>query len=253
MRLDGKVALVTGGTSGIGEAVCRRFAADGAAVAVVGSQDLAKAQAVVDTLSGHAAPYVCDVRDPAALAALVAQVERDLGPIDLLVTSAGVYYATPIGETAEADYDRMVDINLKGAFFAINAVVPGMKARRHGRIVNISSVAAVMGIGGYSLYCATKGAITMMTRALARELAPFDIHINAIAPGNTATPLNEALRTQPEHRDYLSGMEALTPSNRAFSPPEEMAALCAFLVSDEARAFHGALLLADEGISSGLG
>jgi 3-oxoacyl-[acyl-carrier protein] reductase len=253
MRLDGKVALVTGGTSGIGEAVCRRFAADGAAVAVVGSQDLAKAQAVVDTLSGRAAPYVCDVRDPVALAALVTQVERDLGSIDLLVTSAGVYYATPIGETAEADYDRMVDINLKGAFFAINAVVPGMKARRHGRIVNISSVAAVMGIANYSLYCATKGAIAMMTRALARELAPYDIHINALAPGNTATPLNEALRTLPEHRDYMAGMEALTPSNRAFSPPEEMAALCAFLVSDEARAFHGSLLLADEGISSGLG
>lgn len=253
MRLDGKVALVTGGTSGIGEAVCRRFAADGAAVAVVGSQDLSKARAVADTTTGRAAAYVCDVRNPTALTALVAQVERELGSIDVLVNSAGVYYATPIGATAEADYDRMVDINLKGTFYAINAVVPGMKARRHGRIVNISSVAAVMGISGYSLYCATKGAIAMMTRALARELAPFDIHINAIAPGNTATPLNEALRTRPEHRDYMAGMEALTPSNRAFSPPEEMAALCAFLVSDEARAFHGALLLADEGISSGVG
>ena len=253
MRLDGKVALVTGGTSGIGEAVCRRFVSDGATVAVVGSQDLAKAQAVANTLGARAAAYVCDVRDPAALSALVAQVERELGPIDVLVNSAGVYYATPVGATAEADYDRMVDINLKGTFFAINAVVPGMKARRHGRILNISSVAAVMGIANYSLYCATKGAIAMMTRALARELAPYDIHINALAPGNTATPLNEALRTLPEHRDYMAGMKALTPSNRAFSPPEEMAALCAFLVSDEARAFHGSLLLADEGISSGLG
>jgi NAD(P)-dependent dehydrogenase (short-subunit alcohol dehydrogenase family) len=253
MRLDGKVALVTGGTSGIGEAVCRRFAAEGAAVAVLGSQDLVKAQAVANTLGARATAYVCDVRDPAALSALVAQVERELGPIDVLVNSAGVYYATPIGDTAEAEYDRMVDINLKGTFFAINAVVPGMKTRRHGRIVNISSVAAVMGIANYSLYCATKGAIAMMTRALARELAPYDIHINALAPGNTATPLNEALRTLPEHRDYMAGMEALTPSNRAFSPPAEMAALCAFLVSDEARAFHGSLLLADEGISSGLG
>lgn len=111
-------------------------------------------------------PYVCDVRSPAALATLVAQVEQDLGPIDLLVNSAGVYFATPIGDTAEADFDRMVDTNLKGSFYAINAVVPGMKARRRGHIINISSVAAVWGISHYSVYCATKAAIAMLTRAL---------------------------------------------------------------------------------------
>ena len=109
------------------------------------------------------------------------------------------------------------------------------------------------GIRNFGLYCATKAAVAMLTRTLARELAPFDVRINAIAPGNTATPLNEALRTLPEHREYLQGMEALTPSNRLFSPAEEMADICAFLVSDAARSLHGSLLLADEGISSGVG
>jgi 3-oxoacyl-[acyl-carrier protein] reductase len=252
MNLNGRVALVTGATSGIGEAIARRLAADGARVAVVGGSALAKAEAVAATIHGARA-YRCDVRDVAAVTALVADVEAGLGPVDILVNSAGVYYATPIGDTAEVDYDRMVDINLKGSFATINAVAPGMKARRRGNIVNVSSVASVWGIRGYSLYCATKAAIAMLTRALARELAPFDVRINAIAPGNTATPLNEALRTRPEHADYLAAMDALTPSNRSFSPPEEMAAVCAFLVSDDARAFHGALLLADEGISSGVG
>lgn len=253
MSMTGRVAIVTGGTSGIGEAVCRRFAREGARVAVVGHRDLAKARRVAAEIGAQAAPYVCDVGDAAAVSALVAAVERELGPVDVLVNSAGVYYATPIGETVEADYDRMVDTNLKGTFFAINAVVPGMKARRRGHIVNISSVAAVWGIRGFGLYCATKAGVAMLTRTLARELAPFDVRINAIAPGNTATPLNEALRTLPEHTAYLQGMEALTPSNRIFSPPEEMAEICAFLVSDAARSLHGSLLLADEGISSGVG
>lgn len=253
MSMTGQVAIVTGGTSGIGEAVCRRFARDGARVAVVGSRDLAKAERVAAEIGAQAKPYVCDVRDAGAVAALVAAVERELGPVDVLVNSAGVYYATPIGETGEADYDRMVDTNLKGTFFAINAVVPGMKARRRGNIINISSVAAVWGIRAFGLYCATKAGVAMLTRTLARELAPFDVRINAIAPGNTATPLNEALRTLPEHREYLQGMEALTPSNRIFSPAEEMADVCAFLVSDAARSLHGSLLLADEGISSGVG
>ena len=126
MSMTGQVAIVTGGTSGIGEAVCRRFARDGARVAVVGSSDLAKAERVAAEIGAQAKPYVCDVRDAGAVAALVAAVKRELGPVDVLVNSAGVYYATPIGETGEADYDRMVDTNLKGTYFAIDAVVPGM-------------------------------------------------------------------------------------------------------------------------------
>jgi 3-oxoacyl-[acyl-carrier protein] reductase len=253
MKLEGKVALVTGGTSGIGEAICRRLAKDGARVAVVGSRDLDKASAVARSIGASARPYVCDVRQVEALKQLVASVEAELGPVDVLVNSAGVYLPTPVGETSESVYDQLMEINVKGTYFAINAVAPGMKARRRGHIVNITSIAAVWGIAGYSLYCASKAAVAMLTRTMSRELAPYDVHINAIAPGNTATPLNEHLRTLPEHRDYLAGMEALTPSNRSFSPPEEMAAICAFLVSEDGRAFHGAQLLADEGITTGVG
>ncbi len=256
MRFDGKVTMVLGGSSGIGRAAAVRFAAEGARVAVVASVDQSKAQAVSDEIEaagGEAGAYACDVRNVDALRKLTAAVESDLGPVDILINSAGLYYPTPLGETAEADYDRMADINLKGTFYAIDCVAPGMKARRYGKIVNVSSVAAVLGIGTYSLYCATKAAVAMLTKTLARELAPFDINVNAIAPGNTATPLNEHLRVDPAHREYIEGMEALTPSNRAFSSPEEMAALCLYLASDDARSLHGSLILADQGISSGVG
>ena len=256
MKFEDKVAIVMGGSSGIGRAAAVSFAAEGARVAVVASADRAKAQSVVDDIAvagGKAEAYACDIRNVAAVRKLAAEVEADLGPVDILVNSAGLYYPTPLGETTEEEYDRMADINLKGTFFAIDSVAAGMKARHYGKIINISSLAAVWGIGSYSLYCATKAAVAMLTKTLARELAPFDVNVNAIAPGNTATPLNEHLRVEPEHREYIEAMEALTPSNRAFSPPEEIAALCLFLASDDARSLHGSLILADEGISSGVG
>jgi len=256
MKFADKVALVMGGSSGIGRAAAIRFAAEGASVAVVASAERAKAQAVVDDIAaagGTAGAYACDICNVGAVRKIAAEVEADLGAVDILVNSAGLYYPTPLGETAEEDYDRMADINLKGTFYAIDSVAAGMKDRRYGKIINVSSVAAVWGIGTYSLYCATKAAVAMLTKTLARELAPFDVNVNAIAPGNTATPLNEHLRVEPEHREYIEAMEALTPSNRAFSPPEEMAALCLFLASDDARSLHGSLVLADEGISSGVG
>ncbi len=256
MKLQHKTALVMGGSSGIGAAVAARLAADGAAVAVIASGDLSKAERVAErirTVGGRAYAFTCEVRDVAAIGRLVGDVEQASGPVDILVNSAGLYVPTPIGETTEADYERMADINFKGTFFAINAVVPGMKTRRYGKIVNISSIAATWGIGTYSLYCATKAAVDMLTRALARELAPYNININAIAPGNTATPLNEELRTDPAHREYIAAMENMTPSNRTFSPPTEMAAICAFLVSDEARSLYGESIIADEGITTGVG
>ncbi len=255
MKLTGKVALVTGGSQGIGEAIAERFAAEGAKVAVVASANPDKAQAVVDRIAkagGTAAAFVADVRDAGQVARLARDVEAKLGPVDILVNSAGVYYATPVGATDEAAYDRMVDTNLKGTWNAINAVAPGMKARKSGKIISISSVAGVMGIGTNAVYCASKAGVIMMTRALANELGPHGINVNCISPGNTETPMNHEVRTNPALKHFLDAMAARTPSGRVYSTAGEMAGVALFLATDEARAMHGSNVLIDEGFSAGL-
>lgn len=252
MRLTDRVALVTGSSQGIGEAIATRFAAEGAAVAVVASSSLDKARAVTGRLGGRARPYACDVRHTDAVGALVAQVVKDLGRVDILVNSAGLFYPTPAGTTTEADFDRLVGVNVKGTWNLINAVAPGMVERKQGKILNVASVAGVMGIGTYGVYCATKAGIIMMTRALACELAPHGINVNCLAPGNTATPMNEDIRTKPELKEFLDFMAARTPSGRTYSSAQDMAGIALFLCSDEGRAMHGSCVLADEGFSAGL-
>jgi NAD(P)-dependent dehydrogenase (short-subunit alcohol dehydrogenase family) len=255
MSFANKVVLVTGGSSGIGEAAARAFAAAGAKVAIVASSDPAKAAPIVrdiEAAGGRALAFAADVASASAVRQLVADVRAALGEIDILVNAAGVYYATPVGETSEADYDRMADINLKGTFLTINEVAPHMKARKSGKIVNVASVAAVMGVREFSLYCALKAGVAMLTRTLARELAPFDININSVAPGNTATPLNLAYRTDPIYEAYRAGIAAATPSNTLFSAAEDIAGAILFLASDAARAMHGSMLLMDEGVSTGV-
>jgi len=253
MAMPERTALITGGSQGIGEAIARRLAAEVVRIGVVASGDLAKAEAVAASLPGgpHAA-FAADVRDAAAVAALVADAEQRLGGIDILINSAGVFYPTPAGGTDEASYDRMVDINLKGTWNVINAIAPLMTARKRGWIVNLGSVVATMGFGGYAVYCATKAAIVMMTRALAIELAPHGVSVNCLSPGNTATPMNLDIRTKPELAHMLEGMRTRTPSGRTHSSAEDMANIVAFMVSDAARALHGANILADEGFSAGM-
>ena len=146
----------------------------------------------------------------------------------------------------------MVDINIKGTWNAINAAAPLMKARKRGWIVNIGSVVSTMGLGGYAVYCASKAAIVMMTRALAIELAPHGISVNCISPGNTATQMNLDIRTKPELKPFLDVMTQRTPSGQTHSSAKDMANIVAFMVSDGARALHGANILADEGFSAGM-
>ena len=255
MKLQDKTALITGGSSGIGEAIAIKFAAEGAAVAVLARADAGRAQAVVDKIAdrgGTATPYAADVTDAGAVDALVEKVVADLGRIDILVNSAGVFYPTPVGETDADAYDRMVDINLKGTFLMIDAVAPHMRARRYGKIVNLSSICATMGFKGYAVYCATKAAIVMLTKTLALELAGDNVNVNAIAPGNTASPMNADIRTKPELRAFYDEITARTPSGQAYSSPDDMAETALFLASDASRAMHGSTLLMDEGFSAGL-
>lgn len=255
MRFTDKVAVVTGGSQGIGASIAEQLAAEGAIVAVVASRDPAKAQLVVERIAGsggRASAHAADVRHQAEIGAVIDAVVAEHGRIDMLVNCAGVFLPTPIGATESADVNRIVDINLKGPFNVVNAAAPTMKAAGQGKIVSIASVAALLGIGTYSLYCATKAGVAMMTRTLAIELAPHGININAIAPGNTATPMNEDIRSDPHFKPMLDAMAARTPSGRVYSDSADIAKLALYLLSDDARSMHGSTLLIDEGFSAGM-
>ena len=250
MRLAGKIALVTGASSGIGQATAELFASEGAVVAVASGSDIAKAERVVERIvqsGGKAIPVKMDVRSPADISRAIDGVVRVLGPIDILVNSAGIYIQTLLGQTTEEQFDRMIDTHLKGTFFTIQAVAPAMKARRSGRIVNVASVAAYKGSALYPLYSTVKAGIVMMTRALALDLAPFEVAINAIAPGNTATPINEADR---QSEEIMARKRLATASPRIYSPASEMAEAILFFADGRVKAMYGSTLLLDEGLSA---
>jgi 3-oxoacyl-[acyl-carrier protein] reductase len=250
-RFEARIALVTGGSSGIGNAIARRLAAEGAFVALTASSDPARAARAAEQIGGNALGLVADVTKASSIEKAVSAVYGKWGRIDILINSAGVYYPTPMGESAEGAVQQMLDTNLKGVFMAMNAVVPAMKAQGGGKIVNIASVAAFMGSKTYSMYCAVKAGVAMLTRATALELAPYAINVNAVAPGNTATPINASIRTAPEFAERRALIDANTPSRRKFTPPEEIAGIAVFLASDEARAMYGTTVLADEGRAAG--
>ena len=188
MKLNGKVALITGGSSGIGKSCAELFASEGASIALVGNSDIAKAETVsknINDAGGLATPYLCDLNDIKNIRALVNTVKKDHNRIDILINSAGLFFQTNIGDATESQYDQMMDVNLKSLFFCCSAVTPIMKNQGGGKIINISSVAGVMALGGFSIYCASKAGVNMLTRALSQELAPHGISVNAILPGNT--------------------------------------------------------------------
>lgn len=251
-----KIALVTGGSSGIGATLAVALGRRGARVAIVASSDAAKAAPVVDAIvaaGGEARAYAADVRDPDAVSALLEKVTADFGGLDILVNAAGVFEPTPVGGTAPETADRMIDINLKGTWNCLQAATPHLKARGRGKVLNFASVAGTIGVKGFALYCASKAAIVMLTRVAGAELAPFGINVNAIAPGNTETPMNLALRTAPEMADALDGLRRMTPSGVTFSKPEEIAEAALYLLSAAARPVFGTTLVIDEGISATIG
>ena len=251
MRFKDKVALVTGGSSGIGAEVAVRFAEEGARVAVVGGTSMARAKATAERCGNGAKAYTCDVGKVGEVEALVADVIAECGRIDMLVNCAGVFFPTRIGETDEAMFDQMTTVNLKGCFFMCNAVALHMIAAGGGRIVNLGSAAGTAGRSNYIVYSAVKAGVINMTRSLAAALAPHNINVNCLAPGNTATPMNENVRTEPEYAAIYETIRDKTLSNRPFADPWEMAGAVLFLCSDDAKAAHGTMLLMDEGWSAG--
>jgi 3-oxoacyl-[acyl-carrier protein] reductase len=261
--LDGQVALITGATSGIGQAIALRLAAEGVHIAVVAGSTLARAAdtaAVICRAGGQAAPFQSDVSKGGQVKRLVDDVVARLGEPDILVNSAGVWFETPLAEPAEpagdglteAELDRMVDINLKGVVRMTAAVAPLMVRRGWGRIVNIASAAGITPSPRFSLYAATKAGVIAFTKAAALELAGANVAVNAIAPGNTATPINAHVRLGPDHLERRDWIRRTTPSHRLFTPPEEIAEAALVLLDGRINGFHGAVLSIDEGRTAGI-
>ncbi len=239
-RLDGKVALVTGGSRGIGAAISRELARAGARVAVNYRSGSEAAEALAGELGGIA--VAADVADGGQVGALVDTVERDLGEIDFLVNNAGITRDTLIARMTDEDWAQVLDTNLRGAFLTCRALSRKMLRRRSGAIVNISSVVGVHGNPGQANYAAAKAGIIGMTKALARELGSRGVRANAIAPGYIATELTDVLSEEAKKT-----ILAATPLGR-LGEPEDVAGAVRFLCSDEAAFVTGEVLLVDGGL-----
>ena len=250
--LRGKVALVVGGFDGMGAAVATRLAQEGARLAILGMPRGSAPAASDRGADSKTIECFADIRDASEVDSQIRQIVEECGRIDIVVITAAVHIETRAGSTSAETADRLIDTNIKGTWNVINSVVPFMIDRQYGKIVTVSSGAGVIGFGKYALYCASKAAVIMMTRALAIDLAPHGININCLAPGPTETPMTEELRTRPELRAELDQTLARLRSRRKFSSSEDMAGMVAFLVSDAASPMHGSCVLADEGYTAGM-
>lgn len=247
MKLSNKVAIVTGGSQGIGAAIAARLAAEGAKVAIVNHAHPERAAEVIGRIGeagGEAEAFQADLARVPEIDRMAGQVEARFGPVDILVNNAGLFLPRPVEETDEDAWDQMMDLNLKAAFFAAKAVTPNMKQKGYGKIINVSSIAGQGGFPSSAAYCASKGGLNLLTKALCLELAPFGINVNGLAPGNVATPMNEALRADAEHCD---NMRRRTPTGQAFLAADDMAGCAVFLASGDADQVHGQIVGVDGG------
>jgi NAD(P)-dependent dehydrogenase (short-subunit alcohol dehydrogenase family) len=246
MRLKGKVALVTGGGTGIGKAIALEFAKEGAKVAITGRR-LDKLQEVVNVIKkngGESVAITGDVSKSGDVDRIVKTTVDNFKRLDILVNCAGVLVSADLAHHTEKIWDETIDINLKGSFLCIQRAVPEMLKQGKGKIIGISSIAGQIGFPNSVAYCASKGGIMGMTKALAMELAPLKINVNDIAPGDTETPLNEHLLKDPE---YLKGRVENTPYGRV-GKVSDIAPGAVYLASDESDFVNGITLTIDGGL-----
>ena len=245
MKFGNQVAIVTGAGRGIGHAIAMRLAGDGARIAVVSRTELnanRTAEEINAKYAGLAKAYAVDVADHAAVKKLTEQILADFSRVDILVNNAGLTRDGLSMRMSEADWDIVVDTNLKGAFNFIQAVERPMLKQRSGRIINIASVAGIMGNAGQANYAASKAGLIGLTKVIARELASRGITSNAVAPGFIATDMTEVL---PEA--LKTGVIGQIPLGK-FGEPDDIANAVAFLASAEAKYITGQVLTVDGGM-----
>ena len=249
MSLENKVAIVTGGAKGIGLAIARRFASDGARVVIADIDEDAGSRAVEELGAPGAVRFVrCDVGDKADVDNLVASAVRAWGSIDVLVNNAGIAHGADFLDVSEADFDRVLRVNLKGTFLVGQAVARQMVAQikaggAPGTIVNMSSINAVVTIGNLVAYSASKGGVNQLTKVMALSLAPYGIRVNAIGPGSIMTDMLASITTDKAAKHRVLSR---TPLGR-IGDPSEIAAIAAFLASDDASYITGQTIYADGG------
>jgi glucose 1-dehydrogenase len=257
-KLDGKVALVTGSSQGIGQGIVLRLAQEGADVTINyrshpegATETLAKVQALGKNchtaLCPHTEGYTlqADLGSVTEVRQLITESVAHFGKLDILVNNAGIEKHAPFSEVSEADYDSVLDVNLKGVFFATQAFVQHLiETKRPGKIINISSVHEELPFPNFTAYCASKGGMKMLTRNLAIELGALGITINNVAPGAIETPINTKLLNDPTK---LNALLDQIPLGR-LGQPQDVASLVAYLASDEASYITGSTFFVDGGL-----
>jgi glucose 1-dehydrogenase len=246
--LRGKVAIVTGASSGIGQGIAKRLGCEGAKVIVdyVGSPEGAEeTEKAIEAMGGEGQIVPADVTSVDQVRDLVDTAWNRFGGADILVNNAGMEKKSDFWDTSEADYDQVMAVNLRGPFFLTQAFVRRLRdAKKPGRIVNISSVHEDMVFPGFDSYCCSKGGLRMLMRNLAVELGPLGITVNNVAPGAIATPINKSLLAD---KLKLAALLANIPLSR-LGTPEDVAGLVAFLASDDAAYVTGSTFVVDGGL-----
>ena len=248
-RLRGKRAIVTGAGSGIGRAIALRLAAEGASV-VIADVDEVAARAVAREVGGETPVRMTDVTSADDVEALVGTAVEEWDGLDVMVNNAGIGVAGTVTDTSEEDYERVMDVCLKGTFFGMRHAIPAIRDSGGGSVVNLSSVAALVGIADRAVYSAAKGAILAITRAAAIDHVEEGVRVNCIAPGTVDTPwIGRITAGYDDPEEARKNMQARQPHGR-FVTPEEIAAMAAYLASDESASVIGACMIVDGGVTA---
>lgn len=235
----------------MGRCYCERFAEEAAGVALIYRARSDAADEVVRSIAakgGTAKAYQCDITDASRIEQTFAKIAEDFGGIDILVNNAGIYLLTPIGGTSEEVWERQINTGLKGIFFCTQSVVPHMKKRGGGKIINIGSIAGDHGMPGSSAYCAVKGATKMLTKTMCLELREHNIQVNTLSPGCIETDMNKGYRE--ENEDFMTSLQERFGKGNPWLAPDEMAGTAVFLASSDSDAVTGANIMVDRGYAA---
>ena len=248
-RLQGKRAVVTGAGAGVGRAIALRLAGEGASVALA-DVDGGAAEKVASEIDGETLVRRTDVTTADEVEALISNVVESWGGLDVMVNNAGVGVAATAVETTEEDYDRVMDVCVRGTLLGMKYAIPAIRDSGGGSVINMSSVAALVGITDRAIYSAAKGAILSLTRAAAMDHVEEGVRVNCIAPGTVDTPwVSRITSGYDDPEEARANMQARQPHNR-FVTPEEIAAMAAYLASDESGSCIGACMVVDGGVTA---